>query len=779
MFTYKKSSIRTKFILFPLITIFLFITMTGIFIVYVSNQERLISNNEKDTLNKFKIISNLFANISINHVHLSSILLNAIERYDEESLYSSGKSSLYSIRDIIESIKNLDKNFQFSTGEIKYLDILKKLSADYGSIIALSIEMATVDMKLSQEYMIKSNDSYKILNDSFIVLLGISRANMQNFVERTRQELRKTLALFVAATIVAVVILMLLSIKTANRISGELKGQIVLMTQLTEGNKEVELPGLDRADEIGTLARGIEAFKESLTQVDQAREAAETANRAKSTFLSNMSHELRTPLNAIIGYSELMIEDAEDYGLQEAVGDLSKIHSAGQLLLGLINDILDLSKIEAGKMELYLETFSVQELIDELVSTVAPLAAKNANVLEVHVTDTVKQLYTDRKKVRQGVLNLLSNACKFTHAGHIRLEVTSQTYEERPWLAIRIQDTGIGISPEQQATLFQDFVQADASTTRKYGGTGLGLAITRRFCQMMGGDVTLESVEGEGAIFTIWLPIESQRQAEKKPKVDSPRRTLVVSDESEVARATILVVDGDPSVCELLGRFFAKQGFHIVTASNGEEGLQLAKALRPHAIVLDVLLPGVDGWEVLALLKNDTDLAEIPVILLTIVDDKPYGYALGASEYLVKPVDPHRLTQTLQRLLPSNVTTPLLVVEDDDDIRELLTRVLRKQGLQVAEAHNGYQALDYIAEVKPALIVLDLMMPEMDGFTFLHELRKHADWEDIPVVVVTAKDLSQEDRLRLSGNVEALIEKGDFDQAALLSKISAQVHSLV
>ena len=273
MFTYKKSSIRTKFILFPLITIFLFITITGIFIIYISNQERLISNNEKDTLKKFEIISDLFSSVSINHVRISSILLNAVEKYDEEEIYFSGKESLYSIHDVSEGIKNLDRNFKFLTNEKTHLNILKKLIIDYKNIITLSIEMATVDMKLSQKYMIKSNDSYKFLNDNFIALLEVTRNNMQNFVERTRKELQETLVLFVAITIMSVVILMLLSIKTANRISGELKGQIVLMTQLTEGNKEVELPGLDRADEIGTLARGIEAFRTSLLQEDSLEES--------------------------------------------------------------------------------------------------------------------------------------------------------------------------------------------------------------------------------------------------------------------------------------------------------------------------------------------------------------------------------------------------------------------------------------------------------------------------------------------------------------------------
>jgi PAS domain S-box-containing protein len=369
-----------------------------------------------------------------------------------------------------------------------------------------------------------------------------------------------------------------------------------------------------------------------------ARDQALDASRAKSQFLAQMSHELRTPLNAIKGYSELLLEEAEEHELHDFVPDLKKIIEAGKHLLALINDVLDLSKIEAHKVELFLESFDVEALVQAVVSTVAPAAKKNGNELVVHCQGA-GSMYADRTRVRQVLLNLLSNACKFTHEGRVELEVVREPCHGREGLAFRVRDTGIGIRPEQLDKLFKPFSQIDDATTRKHDGTGLGLAISRSFCQMMGGDITVTSDYGKGSLFTAHLPVQvtDVPEAQSAAPVGSPQA------------GTVLVVDDDPAVRDLMQRYLDKEGFRAVTAANGREGLRLARQLRPRAITLDVLMPGMDGWDVLSALKSDPGTASIPVIMLTIADDRGLGRALGADEYMTKPIDRDRLTEVLKR----------------------------------------------------------------------------------------------------------------------------------
>ena len=389
-----------------------------------------------------------------------------------------------------------------------------------------------------------------------------------------------------------------------------------------------------------------------------AKEAAETANQYKSAFLANMSHELRTPLNAIIGYSEMLEEDAQAGGHAVLVPDLQKIRGAGRQLLGLINDVLDLSKIEAGKMRLYLETFDLFGVVQEAAATVEPLIRQKGNRLLVHCPEDIGSLREDVNKVRQVLLNLLSNAAKFTENGTISLEVSRDVGVSGNWVSLEVRDTGIGMTDEQISRLFQPFTQADGGTMRKYGGTGLGLALSRKFCRMMGGDITARSEPGKGSTFTVRLPGDVEnfdgeatsvrlRPTDKASRPSTPSRPEGVGVAAGVAPTVMLVIDDDPAVCDLMQRVCGSEGYRVFTARSGEEGLRMARAERPDVVILDVIMPGMDGWAVLQTLKADPELATMPVIMVTIADEREKGLALGAADYLVKPVDRERLVGAL------------------------------------------------------------------------------------------------------------------------------------
>ena len=499
---------------------------------------------------------------------------------------------------------------------------------------------------------------------------------------------------------------------------------------------------------------------------EKGRELAQ-ASQHKSQFLANMSHELRTPLNAIIGVTEMLREDAE--GVKQDLEPFDRVLGAGRHLLALINDILDLSKIEAGRMELHLESFALAPLIEDAGKTIEPMAIKNGNRIVIECPSDLGAIHADQIRFRQALLNLASNANKFTQKGVVTITARPQRLEGRDWITVAVTDTGIGMTPEQMGKLFQEFSQADASTTRKYGGTGLGLVISRRFCQMMGGDITVESKPAEGSTFTIRLP----RIVQSEPALVTQARAQPVN---QIAEGTedplILVVDDDATVRELVKRHLERAGFAVVTARGGQEGLRLVRELRPAAVTLDIMMPDLDGWTVLAAIKGDPALAGIPVVLMSIVDQKNRGYALGAADYLVKPVDRTKLVKTLTGICGSTAGRALLV-DDDDVVRRSVRQALEPIGWNVTEAENGQIAIKSLNAARPDVIILDLMMPKMDGFEFLDELRGRSEWQDIPVVVITAKELTQEDRTRLNGGVERIIQKSDRDE--MLRQLSREI----
>ena len=498
-----------------------------------------------------------------------------------------------------------------------------------------------------------------------------------------------------------------------------------------------------------------------------AKEEAEAANRTKSQFIANMSHELRTPLTAVIGYGEMLEEEAQDRGLDSMLDDLRKVNSNARHLLALINDVLDISKIEAGKMEVHLETFHVAQLVNELGATVEALVARKNNKLVVECAPDTGSMHSDPVKVRQCLINLLSNAAKFTEDGTVRLEVTRDARETPASVVFRVVDTGIGMTQEQIAKLFQRFTQADASTTRRFGGTGLGLSITKAFSSMLGGEISVESVAGEGTVFELRLPADSaafQAAADSANSTDSPDASTTGGGDN-----VVLVIDDDPNARALLSRFLVREGFGVRTASDGKMGLKLARALRPRAILLDVMMPQMDGWTVLSALKADPDMADIPVVMETIVQEKGLAFSLGAADYLTKPIQWPRLKKVLDRYRSTTPLACVLVVDDDDSTRNLLCEPLEKEGWSVVDAHDTDAVFAAMQEKQPSLVLVDLNMSAMNGFALIQDLRKHAEWRDVPVVAVSDQDLTPEECERLDGRVQQIINTENDAPEVLLS----------
>jgi signal transduction histidine kinase/DNA-binding response OmpR family regulator/HAMP domain-containing protein len=514
--------------------------------------------------------------------------------------------------------------------------------------------------------------------------------------------------------------------------------------------------------------------------LEEANEQIQEANRHKSEFLANMSHELRTPMNAIVGFSKIVHRKAKTQLDERQVDNLERVLHSSEILMALINDILDLSKIEAGRLEVQAEPFNLPELLTSAVGTASPLFKRSVNVV-TELDDGPRIINSDSARVHQIIINLLGNAAKFTEEGSVTVALHAASDDR---IDIAVTDTGIGIPQDKVDQIFEEFVQADGTTTRKYGGTGLGLSISRKLAQMLGGDIRLESVVGEGSTFTVSLPTQmpsplSEGEGDPDHSAtddDAAGDNTGASTDTSGGNRIVLAIDDDPNVISLIAQELEEDGYQVVGANRAINGIQKAHDMKPHAITLDIMMPGMDGWEAISRLKSHPDTADIPVIVVSIIDDKELGYRLGADEYLVKPVDRDALTRVLHKF--EGRGKQVLICDDDPNLIELTRQLLEEDGWTVRAATNGQEALDEIGRERPDALLLDLMMPVMDGFETLNRLRAEVATADLPVIIITAKDLAGDELEALRDNASRVIEKDGLDRDRILRELRESMRTV-
>jgi PAS domain S-box-containing protein len=517
------------------------------------------------------------------------------------------------------------------------------------------------------------------------------------------------------------------------------------------------------ASAAGLLLMDMTRQREWELELQAERDRAETANRAKSAFIANMSHELRTPITAVLGYCELLEDEARDAGAAALLEDLGKIAVNARHLLGLINDILDFSRIEAQRLEIHPLDIRLDAFLDETVAAVESLMLKNRNRFRAVNAAQGATLFTDDLRLRQILLNLVGNAAKFTQDGDIELRAESFERDDVAWMRFVVTDDGVGMTADQVAGLFRRFAQGDETTTRKYGGAGLGLALSKAIAEMLGGTIAARSAPQQGSTFTVEIPCRYAATASGAVATEPSRE-----EPAAAASSAVLVIDDDPYAREFLSRVLTREGFSVATESDGPRGLSAARRIQPIAILLDVMLPGLDGWRVLRELRADPRTKNIPVIVQTVLDDRNFAYALGASAYLRKPIGREDLAATVAEFVPAPVGAPALVVDDDPETILRLSEMLARDGWSVQSAPDGAAALERMKDRKPALALVDLLMPGMDGYGFIRRVRENPAWDDVRIVVLTADDVSRRRLTELRQATSGVVQKGAMPLADLV-----------
>ena len=570
---------------------------------------------------------------------------------------------------------------------------------------------------------------------------------------------------------------------------------------MKEAHSNLELKIRERTNE---LEKNLSKLKEEISYRKMAEEAlwiakeeAESASQTKNNFLANISHEFRTPLNAILGFTEILQMEAKKINQPNFVEDLQTIDSAGKHLLNLINDILDFVKVQSGKVNFSIESFQISKVLEDVTSTLRPLAQKNGNTLSLDVPNDLGLMKSDVNRVRQVLLNLLGNACKFTHDGSICLKANLEEKNNATSVVFSISDTGIGMDPQQVEKLFQEFARGDHSRERKYEGTGLGLPISRYLCQGLGGDIEVESELDKGTTFKVHLPIQISGESKimEKPKsseipekpatvpilhssqasiqrvITMPAGVGTESKEDPIQKKTVLIIDDDSSVCDLIQQFANREGFHAEMAFNGDDGIRLARKLIPDIIFVDIVLPGVDGWEVVQSLKDEANLKNVPIVIISHIQEDEKGRSLGVSDYLRKPLNSDMLTGALKRIHTPEISSSILIVEDDPTTRETLSRILTQEGWPVGVASNSKSALEYVSREKPALVIFNPFFGGKGGFDLITEIRENKNSNAIPILIFTAKEITKEEYDVLDGSVQSVLQKGNCTRAELLNQI--------
>ncbi|GAN32997.1 MAG: response regulator [Candidatus Brocadia sp. AMX2] len=603
--------------------------------------------------------------------------------------------------------------------------------------------------------------------------------------EIAEQRFAANVVFFITASSVSILLLVAIIFLTTGKFMKPIERLTAAVATITKTGDLTTKVDILSKDEVGQLGRAFndmstklqstyvtleQRIAEKTAHLQQAVLALERANKMKSEFLANMSHELRTPLNAIIGFAEVLRDKISGDLNEEQMDFVNDIHSSGRHLLQMINDILDLSKIEAGKMELQYEAFLVSEAIEDVYTILKGLASKKHLELKTAVLTDVKSIEADRVKFKQILYNLLSNAIKFTpENGKITLEAGIVD----DMLQVSVSDTGIGMKSEDQEKVFKEFWQADSSFARKYEGTGLGLALTKRIVEMHGGKIWFESEYGKGSIFYFALPLNAPAKPIHPKESEAKPRHIVPTGEK--GAKTVLVVEDDRMAADLLTLYLTNAGYNVIVAVDGEEAIKKAKEFHPFLITLDIMLPKKDGWDVLSELKNSQDVTDIPVVIVSIVDNKELGFSLGAVEYLIKPIDREKLITTVNACIPieriEGKPMKILVVDDDEKAVKYMSAILENAGFDVLKAYSGKAGINLAVNSNPDLMILDLMMPEVSGFDVIERLRVHPIAKGIPIIICSAKDITPEEKKVLNGHILAIVQKSSHTKEDLLAAI--------